>query len=255
MENSLLVNISRQMALGRELDAVANNLANINTAGFKAEGAIFERFLLPGARSESFSGADRAINFVRDRSTWHDMSQGATQKTGNPLDVALDGQGFLVVQTPRGERYTRNGALQISAQGQLVTSEGFVVQGENGPIVLQPLDRDISISADGRVSVVEGANSKTESLRGKLRVVNFAQPQRLRKDGSSTFAAAAGADAQPAPQVRIVQGSVEKSNVRGIVEMARMVEINRAYTQVASILQQQNDLRRTAIERLAEVPA
>ena len=76
---------------------------------------------MPARTREQFRGADRRMSFVQDRATWHDMSQGTVQQTGNPLDVAIDGDGFLVVQTPRGERYTRNGALQINATGELVT--------------------------------------------------------------------------------------------------------------------------------------
>ncbi len=255
MENTLLVGLSRQSALARELSIVANNIANLNTTGFKNDNALFERFLMGSAQDTQFTGADQNINFVRDRATWHDLSQGSVQRTGNPLDVAIDGAGFLVVQTPRGERYTRNGSLQVNAQGQVVTSEGFTVLGDNGPIVLQPLDRDIAISPDGRVSVLEGADSRTESLRGKLRVVTFANPQTLLKDGSNLFSAPEGVAPAAAQNVRLVQGSIEKSNVHGVLEMTRMLEITRAYTQIASLLQQQNELQRTAIERLAEVPA
>ena len=88
------------------------------------------------------------------------MSQGPIEHTGNPLDVAIDGNGFLAVQTPRGERYTRNGALQINATGELVTSDGYQVLGDGGPITFQPTDRDISISPDGTISVREGANTR-----------------------------------------------------------------------------------------------
>jgi flagellar hook-basal body protein len=161
MENALLVGLSRQVALGRELDVVANNIANINTNGFKTDGAVFEEFIGKVARSDDVPARDRQVSFVRDRATWIDMSQGSIERTGNPLDVAVVGKGFMAVQTPAGERYTRNGALQINNIGQLVTSEGFQVLGESGPIVLQPTDRDISISEDGTISVREGDNVKT----------------------------------------------------------------------------------------------
>jgi flagellar basal-body rod protein FlgF/flagellar basal-body rod protein FlgG len=137
MENPLLVGLSRQVALTRELEAVANNIANVNTTGFKADATVFEEFLMPVARDNQFTSADSRISFVRDRATWHDLSQGPVQRTGNPLDVAIDGNAFLVVQTAAGERYTRNGALQINANGELVTSEGDRVQGETGPIQFQ----------------------------------------------------------------------------------------------------------------------
>jgi flagellar basal-body rod protein FlgF/flagellar basal-body rod protein FlgG len=254
MENTLLIGLSRQMALQRELDVIANNIANVNTAGFKADGNIFQEYVNPVARSDRFADPDRRLSFVLDRSTWHDLSKGAVQQTGNPLDVVIDGNAFLAVQTPAGERYTRNGALQINAQGELVTGEGHRVLGENGPILFQPGDRNIVISREGTITVREGANV-VESQRGKLRLVGFAQPGRLRKDGSSLFAAPAGLTPQPEPAAAVSQGFIEKSNVRAVVEMTRMIEVTRSYTTVAGVLQQQHDLRRTAIERLADVPA
>lgn len=255
MENSLLIGLSRQMALARELDVVANNLANINTTGFKADTAVFQEYLMPRARENRFQTGDRELRFVHDRATRHDFSQGPIQQTGSPLDVAIDGDAFLVVQTARGERYTRNGSLQINATGQLVMTDGSPVLGESGPIVFQPLDRNIAISPDGRVSVNEGASSRTESLRGKLRLVTFAQRGRLEKDGQNTLAAPAGVAPQAAANVKVVQGAIEKSNVNGVVEMSRMIEITRTYTNVATILQQQSDLRRSAIEKLSETPS
>jgi len=253
MENAALVGLSRQIALQRELDVVANNIANLNTTGFKADNVVFHEFLMPGAQANQFAGNDRRVSFVHDRATWLDLGQGPVQQTGNPLDVAISGNAFLTIQTPRGERYTRNGALQLNNAGELVTSEGHKVIGESGPIVLQANDRDISISTDGTISVREGRNT-TDSLRGKLKLVSFEQPQRLQKDGTSAYAAPAGVQAQAAAQVRVVQGNIEKSNVRSVVEMTRMVEVTRTYTQVASMLQQQSDMRRAAIEKLAEVP-
>jgi flagellar basal-body rod protein FlgF len=254
MENASLVGLSRQIALQRELDVVANNVANLNTTGFKADNVVFHEHLMPVARANAFRGIDRQVSFVQDRATWLDLSQGPLQQTGNPLDVSVSGSAFLTVQTPRGERYTRNGALQINSQGQLVTSEGLQVIGQSGPIVFQPNDRDISIGLDGTVSVREGTNT-TDSQRGKLRLVRFDQPQRLQKDGTSTYMAPAGMAAQDAgADVRVNQGVIEKSNVNSVMEMTRMVEVTRTYTQIASMLQNQSDMRRSAIEKLAEVP-
>jgi flagellar basal-body rod protein FlgF/flagellar basal-body rod protein FlgG len=254
MENNLLIGLSRQMALRRELDVIANNIANVNTAGYKADGNVFEEFIGRVARTDQFAAPDRRPSFVLDRATWHDLSTGPVQQTGNPLDVAIDGRAFLAVQTPRGERYTRNGALQVNAQGELVTGEGHRVLGDNGPIAFQPGDREITISREGTISVREG-NNVQESQRGRLRLVGFVQPERLRKDGASLFAAPAGLAPQAEPTASVIQGAIEKSNVRAVVEMTRMVEVTRTYTTVAALLQQQGVLRRTAIERLAEVPA
>lgn len=254
MQNTLLIGLSRQVALGRELDVVANNIANLNTTGFKTDGAVFEEYIGPTARAGDMTGPDSRISFVRDRATWIDMRQGSIERTGNPLDVAIDGSGFLAVQTPNGERYTRNGALQINAAGELVTSQGYQILGESGPITLQPKDRDVTISDDGTISVREGNSAATDSLRGKLRLVSFAQPGLLQKDGAGTFMAPTGITPDPESKTHIVQGAVEKSNVHAVMEMTRMIEVTRSYTQVANMLAQQTDLQQTAINKLAEVP-
>ncbi|HWV51566.1 flagellar basal-body rod protein FlgF [Pseudorhodoplanes sp.] len=248
MENALLIGLSRQMSLRRELDVVSNNIANINTTGFKAGTAVFEEFMMPGASHDDFRRRDRKMSFVHDRSTWHDFGQGAIRETGNPLDVAVDEKSFLVVQTPGGERYTRNGSFQINAQGQLVNSEGHAVLGNSGPIQFQTTDKDITISRDGTISVPDG-------VRGKLRVVTFENPQRLQKDGGSTFKAADDMQPTATQYPHVMQGALEQSNVKAVVEMTRMIEVSRHYTQIAGLLQQHGDTRRSAIERLAEVPA
>ena len=255
MQNALLVGLSRQVSLSRELDVVANNIANINTSGFKGSGALFEEYLAPTARTADLSAGSRRVSYVRDRATWMDLSQGPIEKTGNPLDLAIDGKGYLAVQTPRGERYTRNGALQVNAAGELVTAEGHIVLGENGPILMQPKDRDITVSPDGTISAREGNVANLEARRGRLRLVRFDQPTKLRKDGGSTFTAPEGVVPQADTASRVVQGAIEKSNVKAVAEMSRLIEVTRSYTNVASMLNQQGDLTRTAIEKLAEVPA
>ncbi len=164
MQNAILVGLSRQVALAREMDVVANNIANLNTTGYKADGSVFEEYLSSPARAD-LTGT--RVSFVQDRGMWHNMSQGAAEHTGNPLDVAIDGPGFLVVQTPQGDRYTRNGSMQINATGQLVTSDGYPVLGDGGPITLQANDSQLSISRDGTISVREGT-STVDSARGKI---------------------------------------------------------------------------------------
>jgi len=254
MQNALLIGLSRQVAYSREIDVVANNIANINTPGFKGNGAMFEEFIGKTAREGNLSARDAKVSFVRDRASWLDMTQGSMERTGNPLDVAVDGKGFIAVQTPAGERYTRNGGFQLNATGQLVTSEGFQVLGDSGPITLQPNDRDIKISADGTISVRSGANANTESQRGKLRLTSFDNPGLLQKEGSSTFAAPANVTPTADTNSHFVQGSIEKSNVNSVLEMTRMIDVSRNYTQVANILSQQGDMQKSAIEKLAEVP-
>ncbi|HEX3938769.1 MAG TPA: flagellar basal-body rod protein FlgF [Xanthobacteraceae bacterium] len=256
MENALLVGLSRQMALTHELDVLANNIANVDTDGYKADHTLFEQYLMPRASDQSFPGADRGVRFVEDRADWIDMSQGAIQRTGNPLDVAISGSGYFVVQTPSGQqRYTRNGAFSISGSGQLVTSDGSQVVGSSGPIIFQSTDHDISIGPSGIITVREG-NSTADSQRGTLQLVTFAQPQLLQKDGGSTFTAPAGVAATPAPaDTTVVQGAVEKSNVNAVLAMSRLIEITRSYTDIANLLQAQSDERRSALSQLSQTPS
>ena len=254
MENALLVGLSRQMVLERQLDVVANNVANVNSNGFKADQQLFEEYLTSGAHEDNFRGADRRVSYVQDRGTYRDFTQGSLERTGNAFDVAVVGAGFLTVQTASGERYTRDGSMHMNNVGQLVTANGDAVLGTGGPIVFQPTDHDINISPDGTVTVVEGS-SHTDSIRGKLRIVSFADPQAAQKEGSNLYTAGNGAAPQQDAKSTIQQGYVEKSNVNAVAEMSHMVEVMRSYQQVASMLQNQSDLRKNAIEKLADVPA
>jgi flagellar basal-body rod protein FlgF len=244
MENALLIGLSRQVALARELDVIANNMANVNTNGFKARDARFAEFLMPKASADAFHRPDQKLSYVIDAGTPLDISAGAIERTGNPLDAAIKGDGFFVVQTPQGERFTRNGAFEIGGQGQLVTSDGHAVQGENGPITLTPQETGIQIGADGTISTSQG-------VRGRLRLVRFADPQSLRNEGANLFSSTA--QAQPAgPAARVEPGAIERSNVKPVVEMSRLMEVSRSYTSVAGMLSRMEELRRTAIQRLAE---
>jgi flagellar basal-body rod protein FlgF len=253
MQNALLIGLSRQMTLERQMDVVSNNVANVNTAGFKADRPMFEEYLKSGAHEDNFVGRDRAVSYVQDRGTFHDFTQGPLEQTKNPLDIAVGGNAFLVVQTGAGERYTRDGGLQMNNVGQLVTAGGNPVLGTGGPIVLQPTDHDINVSPDGTVTVLEG-NGRTDSIRGKLRLVSFADAQKLLKEGSNLYSAGEGA-AQPDIKATVHQGFIEKSNVNSVAEMSNMIEVTRAYTQMSTLLQQQSDLHKSAIEKLADVPA
>lgn len=253
MENSLLIGLSRVATLERHLAVISNNLANVNTNGYKSDQMLFEEYLNPTAHEDNFAGRDRRLSYVQDRGTFHDFAQGAAERTNNPLDVAISGSGFIAVQTAGGERYTRDGKFQLSNTGQLVTANGDTVAGANGPIVFQPTDHDINISPDGTITVVEG-NNRTDSVRGKLRIVSFADPQSLQKQSNNLFSAP-NAAAQPDPKSTVQQGFVEKSNTNAVVEMSRMIEVNRTYASIANMLQQQSDLHKSAIDKLADVPA
>jgi flagellar basal-body rod protein FlgF len=253
MQNALLIGLSRQTMLERQLDVVANNIANVNTTGFKADNSLFEEYLSSSAHEDNFVGSDRRISYVQDRGTFKDFTQGNAEETKNPLDIAIEGSAFLVVQTQAGDRYTRDGGLQLNGQGQLVTSAGNPVLGTGGPIVFQPTDHDISITPDGTITVVEGTN-RTDSIRGKLQLVNFPDAQKLLKEGFNLYAAGEGGGPQPDAKSVVRQGYLEKSNVNAVAEMSRMMEVSRAYTSISSLLQQESDLHKSAIQALADVP-
>ena len=255
MENALLVGLSKQMTLDRQFDVVANNIANINTNGFKADHMLFEEYLNSKAHEDNFNVADRRVSYVQDRGTFRDFSEGALEQTNNPLDVAISGNAFFTVQSGAGERYTRDGNLQINPTGQLVTGNGDPVLGTGGPIVFQPTDHDITISADGTITVQEGT-ARTDSIRGKLRLVTFADAQKLLKQGNNLYSAGEGSSTATVDTKSTVrQGFVEKSNVSSVVEMSRMIEINRTYANISNMLTQASDLHKSAIEKLADVPS
>jgi flagellar basal-body rod protein FlgF len=245
MENAQLVALSRQIAVQHQMDVVANNMANINTTGFKASDLMFEDFLMPVARDNDFVGLDRQVYFTQDWSTVHDMSAGSVEQTGNPLDVALMGDGFLTVDTPAGQRYTRAGALAIDASGVLVDLNGNPVLGTSGPIKFDDSDTDITIGSDGTVATNNGS-------KGKLAIAQFSDPQILAREGDNYFS---GPAPDAAVTTRVMQGAIEKSNVSGVTELTTMIRVQRAYQSLASLMQRQDELRTNAIQRLGDVRA
>ena len=253
MQNALLIGLSRQMTLERQLDVIANNVANVNTTGYKTDKSLFEEYLNTGAHEDNFKGQGRRVSFVLDRGTYSDFSQGPLTQTKDPLDVAISGKGFLTVQTASGERYTRDGNLQLNNQGQLVTQNGDLVLGTGGPITFQPTDHDINIAPDGTITVLEGT-ATADTIRGNLRVVSFANPNALQKQGSNLYAASNPDDAQPDLTSTVRQGYLEKSNVSVVSEMSHLIQVSRAYEQVANMLQHESSLHKTAINQLAAVP-
>jgi flagellar basal-body rod protein FlgF len=255
MDNALLVGLSKQVALQRELDVIANNLANINTNGFKGESVQFEEYISSPARADSFPQTDRRVSFVQDRATIADFSQGPLAQTGNPLDVAIGGEGFLVVDTPAGERYTRNGALTLNVAGELVTNQGYRVRGGSGAIQFDPADTDIVIARDGSISAMNSNVSNQVADRGKIRLVRFADPQKLTKEAAGLYSAPGQQPQSVTPSTTLQQGMVEQSNVQPVFEMGRMIEVTRAYSSLANLMTRTDDLRNTAINKLADVSA
>jgi len=248
MENAQLIGLSRQIALQRQMEVVANNMANLNTYGFKNESVLFENFVMPKARDHSFPLADQQMNFTQDWATVHDFTQGGFTQTGNALDVALQGEGFFSIETPQGTRFTRDGAFKLDNTGTLVTSDGMPVMAETGVIRFSPNETGISFSPEG--AVLSSAGNK-----GKLRIVEFDNPQFLKRDGQNRFSSPDEAAALPAAATTLVQGAVETSNVSGVTEMANMIRVNRAYQVVSQFIERHDDLRRNAIRRLGELSA
>lgn len=245
MENALLVGLSRQVALARELDVIANNMANVNTTGFKARSARFAEHVARVARAETFPNGDKRVSYVIDRGTPIDLSSGLVERTGNPLDAAIKGDGYFVIQTAAGPRYTREGAFEVNARGEMVNQRGQRVLGENGPIVFAPGEAGVRIAEDGSVFTNAGQS-------GKLRIVNFANPRALRNEGDNLFSSAE-APRPAGPLAKVEPNSLERSNVKAVVEMTRLVEVQRAYTSIAGMIGRIDELRRTAIQRLADV--
>ena len=245
MQNAQLISLSRQIALQRQMDVVANNIANINTTGFKAEDMLFEEFVAPVARDNTFVGNDRPVSFVQDWATMHDLSAGPIMQTGNPLDVALQGEGFFAVDTPAGERWTKSGAFQINAEGLLVTLDGNPVMGDGGEIRFDATETDITIGSDGTVSTNAGA-------KGSIRIVEFANVQELAREGSNLYS---GGTPLPNADTRAVQGALEKSNVSGVSQMTEMIRVQRAYQSLASMIEKQDDIQSQAIKRLGSLNA
>ncbi len=245
IENAQLIGLSRQIALQRQMDVVANNIANLNTTGFKAEQILFEEYVMPEARHNDFPSLDQPLSYVQDWATVHDLAGGAIVQTGNELDVALNGDGFFAVQTAGGERWTRAGAFGLNNQGTLVDQSGNPVLGNGGPIQFGPEETGITIAADGTVSSSAGA-------KGQLRIVEFANAQELVREGANLFS---GGTPGLNTNTRVMQGHIERSNVSGVTEMAEMIRVQRAYESVASLAQKQDEMRRNAIQRLGDTNA
>lgn len=242
IENAQLISLSRQMALQRQMDVMANNMANINTTGFKAEQVLFEEYIMPVARHQDFKRLDQPLSYVQDWATLHDFSAGAMLQTGGELDLGLNGDGFFAVQTPAGDRWTRTGAFQLSNNGTLVDLSGNPVLGDGGPIQFGPNETGITIAGDGTVSSSAGQ-------KGRLRIVEFDNPQMLAREGSNLFS---GGIPVAAGNTRVMQGYLERSNVSGVSEMSEMIRVTRAYESIANLSQKQDELRRSAIQRLGE---
>ena len=242
MENAQLITLSRQIALKRQMSVVANNVANVNTTGFKAQSMLYEEFVMPVASAGNQPG-NQSLSYTQDWATINDFTPGAISRTGNQLDIALQGDGFLTIQTPGGERWSRAGALQLDASGVLVNASGYPVLSQGGPIRFGSGETDIRFNEDGSITSSAGA-------KGTLRIVEFANIAELSPQGNSLFS---GGEPLPSPSTMVVQGAVERSNVSGVTEIAQMIRVNRSYQSMAKLMQRQDELRRSAIEALGNL--
>jgi flagellar basal-body rod protein FlgF len=238
MDNPGYVALSRQLTLSRQMEMIANNLANMNTTAFRGEQMLFREFL-------AGSGSEREeVSFVRDPAQLRDLSIGPMSNTGAALDVAIDGPGYFVIDTPQGPRYTRDGHFKLDAQGQLTTAAGDPVLAGGGPVVF-PIDaKDIQIASNGEVSTEQGE-------LGRLDIVTFDNEQLLERVKGNAYDAG-DATAIAAVDAEVTQGMLEASNVRGIGEMTRMIETQRSYQAAQRLSEQEHERQRRAIRSLIQ---
>lgn len=241
MDNISYLGLRAQQALERRIATTASNLANVNTTGFKADALRFQVAIVPPARS-----GDRPndIRFARDAGLVRDFTQGPVSRTGESFDLAIEGDGFFVVQGPNGPAYTRDGSFQLDAAGTLVTSDGRAVLDSGGaPIVFDTRGEAPQIDREGRIRV--GAVNI-----GALQLVSFANQAGLSKIGDNLFEAKGQA---PAPfEGVLVQGALEESNVDAVSAITELIQVSRAYEGAARIVQSTDDLRQRALQRLGQ---
>ncbi|MEW2919465.1 flagellar hook-basal body complex protein [Ruegeria sp. ANG10] len=227
--------LSRQSGLMNEMRLVANNIANANTTGYRAQGLVFSEFVrdLPGNPSLSMARAE-----VRNTS----LQQGLLTETGSQFDFAIEGDGFFMVETPSGNRLTRAGAFSPSAEGDLVTMDGHRVLDSNGaPVFIPPDAASIDVGSDGTLSI-EG------QLLGQIGVYRVADPKTLVREGSTQFRAEGEID--PVENPVVLQRFLEGSNVNAVEQVTRLVEIQRAYELGQSFLETEDERLRGALKAL-----
>ncbi|MGN7868199.1 flagellar hook-basal body complex protein [Paracoccus sp. 22332] len=233
MDNAIYATLTRQSGLMAEMRVVANNIANANTTGFRREGVIF---------AEHLSALDRhgdTLSMAHARGRMIDLGQGVLTQTNGNYDLAIEGEGFFMVETPEGNRLTRAGAFLPSAEGELMTAEGFRLLDEGmAPIIVPAGASGVAVGADGTLS----ANGVAF---GKIGVFTAPEEAQLTHQGGTSFTI----DGQPEPvdDVRIRQGFLEESNVDSVFEITRMIEVQRAYELGQSFLDREDQRIRSAI--------
>lgn len=236
MENSIYISLSRQAALRRQMDTISNNIANMNTTGFKQQRMLFTEFLERPAMHEQAS-------FVQDRAVVRDLTPGMSVSTNNTLDMALTGPGYFTVDTASGRRYTRNGNFNLNDARQLVDSGGLPVLADNGqPITIPAGVTTIEVRGDGTVRTELGDVAR-------LNLVTFKTEQLMTEVGSGLYVT--DEEPQPIPaDTKVAQGMLENSNVKPVVEMTAMIDVMRQYTQAQKMIDNEHERIRTMIQRL-----
>ncbi|MDP2212989.1 flagellar basal-body rod protein FlgF [Phenylobacterium sp.] len=244
MDNAIYVGLSRQMVLRRELDIIANNVANADTVGFKVESMMARTE--PGAPASTM-GAPRPVKFVLDGGVARDFGQGGLFSTGSDLDLGIEGEGFFEVITDEGPRYTRDGRFRLDELGRITTQGGLPVAGPGGgEIVINPEDGSVTIAKDGTVS-------QGDNIIGRVAAMRFDDLSVLEKTGDNLLRNTSNLDPIQAPDVRMHQGMLEGSNVKPILEITRLIEVTRAYESITKMMESSADLSRRAVERMGRV--
>ena len=239
MDSPGYVILSRLGAQLRATQVLANNLANAETPGYRATRAVFAQHLQP---QRDVADGRIGVAYATDRATWRDTAQGPVSSTGNPLDVAIRGEGYFAVETPEGERYTRAGRFTLDQDGRLTDMEGHPVLDARGtPLAFAPNDSRIEIQGDGTIRSENG-------VIGRLRVVRFDDPQRLRAEGDRLFASDDAA--QPVERPNLVQGAVEGSNVRPVLELTQLTAELREFQFAAQFAEREGERLQTAVDRI-----
>ncbi len=241
MDSPGYVILSRLGAQLRATQVLANNLANADTPGFRAERPIFAAQL---QRQPGINGTpgEPAVAYAIDRATWRDTTAGPLNTTGNPLDVAIQGEGFFAVETSQGELFTRAGRFTLHPEGRITDHDGNAVLDARGtPIAVSPNDTRLEVLGDGTIRSENG-------VLGKLRVVRFEDPQRLRAEGDRLFAS--DAEALPVARPAVLQGTLEGSNVRPVLEVTRMTAELREFQFAAQFAEREGERLQSAVERI-----
>ncbi len=233
MNNSIYAAVLGSRIEAFRLDVTANNLANATTPGFKSEAALFQTHLDYISKKEFDSNRNALDNAGKYLSTAGRFSPGPMQQSGREFDLAIDGDGFFAVQTPKGEGYTRAGNFQLDTEGNLITPTGYPVLGEGGPITVDT-SKDFIVSEDG--TVFSGG-----AQVDRLRLVDVADKAGLQRVGSNIFTSRSGAAAE-SEESKVIQGALEGSNVNVMREMGTMVTAGRNFEAYARVISLVNDI-------------